>query len=159
MTRYSTQSHHPDTEPTYILLIPSAWLGSNKYQFLSHFFDSTSVWKGGWNGVGGCGTPVFPKPSQSGTYGSSTLNLPHANLGIPYTDLKHHINKYITLNWQDEWNDAGSNKLHSVKPVLEECQSSYKRSRRDDIILRHSHVGHLFRVGTIYLSLSTTSVY
>ena len=37
------QSHYPDTEPTSspfpILIMPSAWLGSDEYQFLSHWFD------------------------------------------------------------------------------------------------------------------------
>ena len=45
-TSYSTQSHYPDTEPTSpcsILIMSSARLGSDKLQFLSHWFDSTSV--------------------------------------------------------------------------------------------------------------------
>ena len=29
----------------------------------------------------------------------ATLNLPHANLGILYTDLKFQIGKYIMSNW------------------------------------------------------------
>ena len=44
MTWYSTQSHYTDTEPTNLcasLIMPSAWLGSDKYQILSHWFDST----------------------------------------------------------------------------------------------------------------------
>ena len=46
MIWYPTQSHYPDTErsstcPT--LLMPSTRLGSSKYQFLSHCFDSTRV--------------------------------------------------------------------------------------------------------------------
>ena len=43
---HSTQSHYPDNEPTspcIILMVPSTWLGSNKYQFLSHWFDLTSI--------------------------------------------------------------------------------------------------------------------
>ena len=41
---YPTQLHYPDKEPTSIFLIlitPITWLGSDKYQFLSHWFDST----------------------------------------------------------------------------------------------------------------------
>ena len=37
----------------------------------------------------------------------AALNLPRANLGIPYTDLKFQIDKYIMPNWQDEWNNVG----------------------------------------------------
>ena len=39
-------SHYPDTEPTspyHILIMPSTWLRSDKYQFKSHWFDSTMV--------------------------------------------------------------------------------------------------------------------
>ena len=48
----------------------------------------------------------------------AALNLPHANLGIPFTDLKFQIDKYIISNWQDEWNNVEASKLHSVKPVM-----------------------------------------
>ena len=44
MTCYLMQSHYPDTEPTSpcpILIMPSTWLGSDKYQFVSHWFDLT----------------------------------------------------------------------------------------------------------------------
>ena len=50
MTWYPTRSHYPDTEPTSpcpILIMPSTWLGSDKYQFyksliwLDHGFNPT----------------------------------------------------------------------------------------------------------------------
>ena len=47
MTWYHTQSHYPDTKPTSpcpIQIMPSAWLGSGKYSFLTLWFDSTRVW-------------------------------------------------------------------------------------------------------------------
>ena len=46
MTPYPTQSHYLDTEPTSprsFLIMPSAWLRSKKYQFSSHWFNSTRV--------------------------------------------------------------------------------------------------------------------
>ena len=46
MTKYPMQSDYPDTEPTspcHILIMSSAWLGSDEYQFSSHWFDSTRV--------------------------------------------------------------------------------------------------------------------
>ena len=46
MTWYPTQSHYHDTEltsPCPILLIPSAWLGSDNHKSLNHRFDSTWV--------------------------------------------------------------------------------------------------------------------
>ena len=35
--------------------------------------------------------------------------------------------QYIMSSWQDEWNDAGANKLCSMMPVLGDWQSSYRR--------------------------------
>ena len=46
MTWYPTQSYYPDTEPTspcFILIMPSAWLWSDKYNTFSHWFDFTMV--------------------------------------------------------------------------------------------------------------------
>ena len=46
LTWYPTQSHYRDTKPTspYTILIKlSAWLESDKYQLLSHWFDLTKV--------------------------------------------------------------------------------------------------------------------
>ena len=95
----------------------------------------------------------------------AALNLPYANLGILYTDLKYHINKYIISNWQDEWNDVGANKPRSVKPVFGEWQSSYRQSRKDEVIICRSHVGHtllthsFILAGTARLSVSTVPVH
>ena len=44
MTCYPTPYHYPDTEPITpcrILIMPNARLGSDKYEFSSHWFDST----------------------------------------------------------------------------------------------------------------------
>ena len=58
MTYYVTQSHFPGTEPTSpcpILIMPSAWLGSDKHTFISHWFDlnpssavSSVIWRWVW---------------------------------------------------------------------------------------------------------------
>ena len=63
----------------------------------------------------------------------ATLYLPHAILDIPYTDLKFQIDKCIISNWQDEWNNVGSNKLYSAKPVLGDWQSYY-RTRLSSVV-------------------------
>ena len=80
-------------------------------------------------------------PSHVGIWGNekgdsaakSTLDLPRAKVGVPYTDFKHLINQYIFSIWQNDWNGAVVNKLHSVKPVLGDWQSSYRRCRKDDV--------------------------
>ena len=46
MVKCPTQSHYPNTEPTSpcpMLIMPSARLRSDKYKFLSHWFDLTRV--------------------------------------------------------------------------------------------------------------------
>ena len=46
--------------------------------------------------------------------------------------------------WQDDWNGTVTNKLHSVKPVLGDWQSSYRRCRKDDVVLCRAHIGHTY---------------
>ena len=40
------------------------------------------------------------------------------------------------------WNGAVAKKLHSVKPVLGDWQSSYRRCRRDEVVLCRARIGH-----------------
>ena len=72
----------------------------------------------------------------------SALDLPRAKVGVPYTDFKHLISQYIFSTWQDDWNGAVMNKLHSVKPVLGDWQSSYRRCRKDEVVLCRTRIGH-----------------
>ena len=82
-------------------------------------------------------------PSHTGIKGNekadsaakSALDLPRAKVGVPYTDFKCLISQYIFSTWQDDWNGAVMNKLHSVKPVLGDWQSSYKRCRKDEVVV------------------------
>ena len=65
-----------------------------------------------------------------------------AQVGVPYTDFKLLISQYIFSTWQDDWNGAVANRLHSVKPVLGDWQSSYRRCRRDEVVLCRARIGH-----------------
>ena len=65
-----------------------------------------------------------------------------AKVGVPYTDFKYLIRQYIFSTRQDDWNGAVMNKLHSVKPVLGEWQSSYRRCRKDEVVLCRARIGH-----------------
>ena len=75
-------------------------------------------------------------------YPKSALDLPHAKFGVPYSDFKHLISQYIFSTWQDDWNGAVVNKLHSVKPVLGDWLSSYRRCRKDEVVLCCARIGH-----------------
>ena len=89
----------------------------------------------------------------------SALDLPRAKVGVPYNDFKH-IDQYIFSTWQDDWNGAVAKKLHSVKPVLGDWQSSYRRCRKDEVVLCRARIGHTHLTHSyIYLEeRSSTSV-
>ena len=53
-------------------------------------------------------------------------------------------NQFIFSTWQDDWNGAVANKLHSVKPVLGDWQSSYRRCRKDEVVLCRARIGHTY---------------
>ena len=74
----------------------------------------------------------------------SALDLSHTQVGVPYTDFKYLINQYIFSTWQEYWNGVVANKLHSVKPVLGDWQSSYRRCRKDEFVLCRAHIGHTY---------------
>ena len=74
--------------------------------------------------------------------GKSDLDLPRAKVGVPYTDFKYLISQYIFTTWQDDWNGAVMKKLHSVKPVLGDWQSSYTWCRKDEVVLCRARIGH-----------------
>ena len=86
-------------------------------------------------------------PSHTGIRGNkkadfaakTALDLPRAKVGVPYTDFKYLIGQYI---FSTDWNGAVMNKLHSVKPVLGEWQSSYRRCRKDEVVLCRARIGH-----------------
>ena len=69
----------------------------------------------------------------------SALVLPHIRVGVPYTDFKCVISQYSFSTWQDDWNGMVANKLHSVKPVLGDWQSSYRQCKKDEIVLSCLH--------------------
>ena len=81
----------------------------------------------------------------------SALELPHAKVGVPATDFKHCISQHILFTWKDEWNGTVAYKLHYMKPVLGDWQSSYRRRRKDEVVLcririGHTHVTHSYTV-------------
>ena len=63
-------------------------------------------------------------------------------IGVPYNDFKDCNNQYILSTWQDDWNGAVINKLHSVKPFLGYWQTSYRQCKKDEIVLCRARIGH-----------------
>ena len=81
----------------------------------------------------------------------SALDIPRAKVGVPYNDFKHCISQYIFSTWQDDWNGAVANKLHSVKPVLGDWQSLCRRCRKDEIVLCRARIGHILLTNSYIL--------
>ena len=74
----------------------------------------------------------------------SALDLPRDKVGVPFTDFKYLISQYIFSTWQDDWNGAVMNKLHSAKPVLGNWKSSYRRCRKDEVVLCRARMTHSY---------------
>ena len=65
---------------------------------------------------------------------------------MSYTDAYQHINQYVRVPWQSEWDTAVNNKLQVTKPLIGEQPSAYRsvENLRNDLSL-----------GTIYTKLDT----
>ena len=91
-------------------------------------------------------------PSHTGIKGNrkadtatkTAWDLPRAKVSVPNTDFKHLISQYIFSTWQDDWNGAVANRLHSAKPVLGDWQSSYRRCRKDEVGLWRARIAHTY---------------
>ena len=62
--------------------------------------------------------------------------------GIPYTDFKPIINKYLFNRWQLVWDTAADNKLYSIKPILSEWRHAYRMDRK--VVLTRLRTGHSY---------------
>ena len=62
------------------------------------------------------------------------------------------INHYILSTWQVHYNDAVSNKFHSVKPVLGDWQTSNKQCRTR---IGHTQLTHSYILKNDYLCILT----
>ena len=61
---------------------------------------------------------------------------------IPYQDYKTTVKKCIRRSWQNEWNHELNNKLHVVKPLLDEWASARHRDRFFEVVLCRLRIGH-----------------
>ena len=60
--------------------------------------------------------------------------------------------KFHISTWQDDWNGAVVNKIHSVKPVLGDWQSSYRQCRKDEVVLCRARIGHTYMTHSYILN-------
>ena len=63
---------------------------------------------------------------------------------VPYTDLKSHINHFISSKWQERWSSCRDNKLFQIKPTLREWPPGFRRSRKEEVVLSRLRIGHTY---------------
>ena len=63
---------------------------------------------------------------------------------VPYTDLKSHINHFISSKWQERWSSCRDNKLFQIKPTLGEWPPGFRRSRKEEVVLSRLRIGHTY---------------
>ena len=73
---------------------------------------------------------------KSDSVAKSALDLPCVINGFKhqyFLSIISNLILFVLSTWQDDWNGAVANKLHSVMPVLGDWQSSYRRCRKDKL--------------------------
>ena len=63
---------------------------------------------------------------------------------VPYTDLKCHINHFISHKWQERWSSCPDNKLLKIKPTLGVWPSGFRNSRKEEVVLSRLRIGHTY---------------
>ena len=63
---------------------------------------------------------------------------------VPYTDLKPHINSFISNKWQERWSSCPDNKLFKIKPTLGMWPSGFRNSRKEEVVLSRLRIGHTY---------------
>ena len=58
-----------------------------------------------------------------------SLNFNITSSQVPYTDLKPHINYFVSNKWQERCSSYPDNKLFKIKPTLGEWQHGFRNSR------------------------------
>ena len=74
----------------------------------------------------------------------SPLSLPLSSGRIPATDLYPRIYSFIHGLCQNDWDGRVHNKLHEVMPRWGEKYSSPSLTRREEVVLCRSRIGHSF---------------
>ena len=73
-----------------------------------------------------------------------SLNLDITASQVPYTDLKCHINHFISNKWQERWSSCPDNKLFKIKPTLGEWPPGFRNSRKEKVVLSRLRIGHAY---------------
>ena len=73
-----------------------------------------------------------------------SLNLDITASQVPYTDLKCHINHFISNKWQERWSSCPYNTLFQIEPTLGERLPGFRNSRKEEVVLSWLRIGHTY---------------
>ena len=73
-----------------------------------------------------------------------SLNLDITASQVPYTDLKCHINHFISNKWQERWSSCANNKLFKIKSTLGVWPPGFRNSRKEEVVLSRLRIGHAY---------------
>ena len=63
---------------------------------------------------------------------------------VIYTDLKFHINRFISSKLQERWSFCSDNKLFQIKPTLGEWPPGFRKYRKEEVVLSRLRIGHTY---------------
>ena len=68
------------------------------------------------------------------------------NVKLPHSDFRSQIKTYIHSKWQTLWNsqEVKNQKLKEIQPVLGTYKHSFRKLRREEIILARLRIGHTY---------------
>ena len=69
---------------------------------------------------------------------------PAGRFPLPASDFKRFISSFTRAEWQQNWDAIRINKLKILKPRLGRWQSSYRRSRGEEVALCRLRLGHTY---------------
>ncbi len=65
-----------------------------------------------------------------------------SSIPLPYTNRRRHINTFIRCRWQNLWDEALNNKLHTIQTSLGCWPGNRRNARREEVILARIRLWH-----------------
>ena len=73
-----------------------------------------------------------------------SLNLDITASQVPYTDLKCHINHFISHKWQERLSSCPDDKRFKIKPTLGVWPPGFRNARKEEVVLSRLRIGHTY---------------